>query len=196
MRRIQNMLALNPKGFIIKEYIHKQGDAVNKKTSRRLCTLDANKLQWFHDDKELQQGKFMGSIELRFIYNVIKSYQEHNDKPAFMLAVTMWTDREKKEKGRRDFFFSCDDILARDKWMIAIEFLKTKAVYDAYSRKNSNVNFRKLNEEEKKETTHEEDHRTDMASLLYDFGSNLKGETRYLQKQGSNTLSANMGNMA
>ena len=53
VRRIQNMLALNPKGFIIKEMIYKQGDAVNKKTSRRLCTLDAHRMQWFHDDKEL-----------------------------------------------------------------------------------------------------------------------------------------------
>ena len=33
VRRIQNMLALNPKGYIIKEMIYKQGDAVNKKTS-------------------------------------------------------------------------------------------------------------------------------------------------------------------
>ena len=48
------MLTLSPKGFIIKEMIYKQGDAVNKKTSKRLVTLDANKLQWFHNDLELQ----------------------------------------------------------------------------------------------------------------------------------------------
>ena len=73
-----------------------------------------------------------------------------------MLSVTMWTDRDNKEKGRRDFFFSADNVLSRDKWMIAIEFLKTKAVYDAYSRKNNNVNFgNSAYEEERKETTHE-----------------------------------------
>ena len=44
VRRIQNMLTLNPKGFIIKEMIYKQGDAVNKKTSKRLASLDATKL--------------------------------------------------------------------------------------------------------------------------------------------------------
>ena len=47
---------------------------MNKKTSQRLVSLDATKLQWFHDSKELDQGKFLGSIELRFVYNVIKSY--------------------------------------------------------------------------------------------------------------------------
>ena len=47
--------------------------------------------------------------------------------------------RSTEEKGKREFFFSCDDVLTRDKWMIAIDFLKTKAVYDAYSRKNRDV---------------------------------------------------------
>ena len=191
------MLAVNPRGFILKETIHKQGDKLNKKTSERLCTLDAAKLQWFHDDAELQAGKtVLGSIELRFIYNVIKSYQDHNDRPAFMLGATMWTDKKGEEKSKREFFFSCHDVLTRDKWMIAIEFLKTKAVYDAYSAKNSNVNFTLKAHDQEEEQNHEEEHRVDMASLLYDFGPNLKSETRaYVQKNPS-SLAANMGNMA
>ena len=48
------MLTINPKGYIIKEMIYKQGDAVNKKTSKRLVSLDSTKLQWFHNDLELQ----------------------------------------------------------------------------------------------------------------------------------------------
>ena len=55
-----------------------------------------------------------------------------------MIGVTMWTDKRKEEKGKRDFFFSCDDILTRDKWMIAIDFLKTKAVYDAWWKSEDN----------------------------------------------------------
>ena len=199
VRRIQNMLTTDPKGFILKEKLVKQGDAVNKKTSDRLVTLDANKLQWFHDDTELQSGDFLGSIELRFIYNVIKSYQDHNERPAFMLGVTMWNKgidrgakRVVKEKGKREFFFSCEDILTRDKWMIAIEFLKTKAIYDKYSKNNSNVNFA-LHTRVEEETKQEED-RIDKNSLIYDFGPSLKNETRIVQK--SNTIASNMGNMA
>lgn len=113
-----------------------------------------------------------------------------------MIGVTMWTDKRKEEKGKRDFFFSCDDILTRDKWMIAIDFLKTKAVYDAYSRKNRDVQFENNIQEKKEEVNHEEIDRVDMASLLYDFGSHLKGETKFLTKPNPTSLAANMGNMA
>lgn len=37
---------------------------------------------------------------------------------------------------KRDIAFSCDTEEARDKWIIAIDFLKTKAIYDAYAKKN------------------------------------------------------------
>ena len=159
-----------------------------------MVSLDATKLQWFHDSKELDEGKFLGSIELRFVYNVIKSYQEHTDKPTFMIGVTMWTDKAGNERGKRDFFFSCDDVLTRDKWMIAIDFLKTKAVYDAYSRKNRDVQLGNNSREKKEETNHEEVDRVDMASLLYDFGTNLKGETKLNSKPSQITHQVSLGN--
>ena len=110
-----------------------------------------------------------------------------------MIGVTMWTDKRGDEKGKRDFFFSCDDVLTRDRWMIAIDFLKTKAVYDAYSRKNRDVQFGINAQEKKEETNHEEVERVDMASLLYDFGSNLKGETKFLAKPNPPSLTVNTG---
>ena len=51
-------------------------------------------------------------------------------------------------------------------------------------------------QEKKEETNQEEIDRVDMASLLYDFGSNLKGETKFLAKPSQTSLAANMGNMA
>ncbi len=36
----------------------------------------------------------------------------------------------------RDFFFACDTDLQMEDWIITIEFLRTKAVYDAYAQKN------------------------------------------------------------
>ena len=50
-----------------------------------------------------------------------------------MLSTTIWTDKKGREKGKREFFFSCDTEHLRDKWMIAIDFLKTKATYDVYT---------------------------------------------------------------
>ena len=53
----------------------------------------------------------------------------------------MWTNKKGEDKGRREFFFSCQNEIMRDKWMIAIDFLKTKAIYDAYTSKNRNIDF-------------------------------------------------------
>ena len=60
VRRIQNSLAINKKGILLKEYLHKQGDALNKKTEQRLCTLSAKELCWYHDEKEYITSKPLG----------------------------------------------------------------------------------------------------------------------------------------
>lgn len=51
--RIQNTLEADPKALIKKEIIYKQGQAINSKTSKRLVTIDAFNLKWYHDEKEL-----------------------------------------------------------------------------------------------------------------------------------------------
>ena len=83
----------------------------------------------------------MGRVELPFIYEIVKSKQARNERPAFSISVTMWTDRDGKEKGKRAIYFSCDDETTRDRWMTAIDYLKTRAIYDAYAKKNTLVNF-------------------------------------------------------
>ena len=142
--RIQNRLVIDKKGLILKDALQKQGDKINKNTETRICTLTAKELQWFHNDAELQSKRPLGSINLEFIYGVFKSFQVHNDRPTFMLSVTMWADKNGIEHGKRDFFFSCDDEISRDKWIIAIEYLKTKAIYDAYANQNSHIGFNML----------------------------------------------------
>ena len=58
-----------------------------------------------------------------------------------MISVTMYFGKKDVEQGKRDIFFSCDTEEARDRWMIAIDYLKTRAIYDAYAKKNTLVNF-------------------------------------------------------
>ena len=58
-----------------------------------------------------------------------------------MISVTMYLDKGKNEKPKRDIYFSCDSAEERDKWMIAIDYLKTRAIFDAYAKKNKVVNF-------------------------------------------------------
>ena len=52
--------------------------------------------------------------------------------------------------GKRHVIFTCPTAQNRDKWYAAIEYLKTKSIYDSYSKNNSLVNFMCLAAEEEK----------------------------------------------
>ena len=165
---------LNSKGILLKDFLYKQGESLNRNTERRLVTLSAKELCWYHDEREYEEQSPLGKITLEFIYNNFKSFQVHNDYPTFMLSVTMWTNKKGEDKGRREFFFSCENEILRDKWMIAIDFLKTKAIYDAYTSKNRNIDFNIQHAE----FNHDyEDNNFDKEALLNDFGRNLKQKT-------------------
>ena len=47
---------------------------MNKKTEPRLVVLNGKELSWYHNENELWDRKPLGTIELEFIYNIIKSY--------------------------------------------------------------------------------------------------------------------------
>ena len=76
--------------------------------------------------------------------------------------------------GRRTIIIACKSELIRDRWLAAIEYLKTKAIFDAYAKKNTLVNFMGDQHQEQKEQENEE---MDMNDLLYDFGGKLIGNT-------------------
>eukprot|EP00353_Schmidingerella_taraikaensis_P003927 CAMPEP_0185574322 /NCGR_PEP_ID=MMETSP0434-20130131/5811_1 /TAXON_ID=626734 ORGANISM="Favella taraikaensis, Strain Fe Narragansett Bay" /NCGR_SAMPLE_ID=MMETSP0434 /ASSEMBLY_ACC=CAM_ASM_000379 /LENGTH=68 /DNA_ID=CAMNT_0028190853 /DNA_START=602 /DNA_END=808 /DNA_ORIENTATION=+ len=66
--------------------------------------------------------------------------------------VSMHITRKKAEAGRRTIIIACETELKRDRWLAAIDFLKTKAIFDAYAKNNTLVNFMgDRNEEEKNE---------------------------------------------
>lgn len=130
-------MKFDPRGLVLKDKLYKQGDAVNKNIELRIVSLNQYCLKWFHDnEREFEIDKYMGKVELPFIYNVVKSKQHGNERPAFMISVTMWVDRKGEEKGKRNVFFSCENTEIRDRWIIAIDYLKTRAIYDAYAKKN------------------------------------------------------------
>jgi len=118
----------------------------------------------------------MGLVELPFIYQVMKSKQAGNERPTFLITVTMYKDKKREEKPKRNLFFSCDTEEERDKWIFAIDYLKTRAIYEAYAKKNTLANFISTNKPE--ETKHDEDGGDrDHSDLLYDFGEHLRTMT-------------------
>ena len=92
-----------------------------------------------------------------------------------MISVTMYLNSKGEEKGKRDLYFSCTTEEQRDKWMIAIDYLKTRAIYDAYASKNTLVNF--MNPAVEEDTRDREGEERDHGDLLYEFGDQLKSNT-------------------
>jgi hypothetical protein len=62
VNRILNLLQNKPNAIIKSEYITKQGQGTNKKTSDRLITIDSCFFRWYHNEQEMQSGQYLGSI--------------------------------------------------------------------------------------------------------------------------------------
>ena len=99
-----------------------------------------------------------------------------NGSPSFRLGVSLYEKPKQKEAGKRDIIFTCKTEYDRDRWAAAIEYLKTRAIYEAYAKNNKLVSFIRedINKESDKNADNDE---MDLSDLLYDFGDNLKATT-------------------
>jgi hypothetical protein len=70
------------------------------------------------------------------VYQTVASKLERGQNAAFSLSTSSWFNKQGIEEGSRDFYFACEQSHDMEKWVITIEFLRTKAVYDAYAQKN------------------------------------------------------------
>jgi hypothetical protein len=59
----------------------------------------------------------------------------------------------------------------RDEWIAAIEFLRTRAIYESFTSQHTQVNFPLKEEEQNENEDFEEQNKK---NLLYDFGKILK----------------------
>ena len=90
----------------------------------------------------MQSGHFLGSIQIQFIYQTVAStLDKGGNSSAFSISTSQWIDKNGVENGMRDFFFACSSDYEMEDWLITIEFLRTKAVYDAYASKNIPIQF-------------------------------------------------------
>jgi hypothetical protein len=97
----------------------------------------------------------------------VASKLESGNQAAFSISTSQWYDKTRQEQGMRDFYFACPSTYQMDDWMITIEFLRTKAVYDAYAQKNIPVQFPLRTGAH---ITKRKEERKDFQTLLYDFG--------------------------
>lgn len=117
----------------------------------------------------------MGSLPLVNITKCVPSFTKRQNKFAFSVNSTLMIDRNLNEVLNQTLDFCCDDIETQDKWVISIEFLRTRAVYEEYASKNIPVQFPLRSAEE--EAKGDESDGNNKHNLLYDFASSLKGKT-------------------
>jgi len=76
------------------------------------------------------------------IFAVVASKMNTGNSTAFSISASNWIKkRGGKDKGQRDFFYAAKTMVERDEWMAAIDFMRTKAMYEAYAVKNIPIKF-------------------------------------------------------
>lgn len=70
VKKIANVLMKNPGAAVKKGMLTKQGDKPNRKVEERFMVLKPKQLNWYHDQKEYEQGKApLGVIYMQAIYH-------------------------------------------------------------------------------------------------------------------------------
>lgn len=69
------------------------------------------------------------------IFDVVASRMNTGNSTAFSISASNWI-KKGKDKGQRDFFYAAKTVVQRDEWMAAIDFMRTKAMYESYATKN------------------------------------------------------------
>jgi hypothetical protein len=75
----------------------------------------------------------LGRIPIIQIYETVNAKLQWLTRPSFSIKTTMWFDKQDEEQGSRQFFFAGDSTIQIEKWMITIDYLHTKAIYDQYA---------------------------------------------------------------
>ena len=98
---------------------------------RKWVTLSQTHLKWYNTKDLLDHDKYSGLVKLTFIFEVSNVTVKDTDD-SFRLGVSLYEQRGKEHAGKRDLIFTCKNSFERDKWIAWIDYLKTRAIYDAY----------------------------------------------------------------
>ena len=143
--RVQNRIKAKPQGIIYLDLLWKPSNQgkmklvknalIETNLNKRYVILTRFEFKWYKTKKDFDEDKFHGRVKLPFIYE-IKKITVLNGKPSFDLGLSMYDKNHKTKAGKRNVIFTCKNFQERDKWVATIDFLKTKAIYDAYAKNN------------------------------------------------------------
>lgn len=123
-------------------YIYKKSDS-NITWERRYLVISQTKLFYWYEEKEHLTNKVpLASIETKhiFLIETKPDFFVGNNKNILTIEVAEWYKKDILQ-GARSFFFSCDTREEMHIWVIALNFLKMKSVYDEFSANFSVVSL-------------------------------------------------------
>jgi hypothetical protein len=131
---------INPKVF--DGELEKKSDKTFTWESRYIVVTNTKFLYYYTDLDYRDNNAPLGTIELKNIYQV--SIQPENEfggrKNVFMIQTSAWYKKE-VQKGARKYYFYAKSKSLLFEWIITLNFLRVKAIYDEFSNNFGLINL-------------------------------------------------------
>lgn len=132
-------------------YLYKKADKYISWEQRFVAITNTKFIYWYKEIEYVENKMPLGSFDLKYLYTVeILPDKERGDKNnLFHIQVSSWYKKD-EVRGARNFYFSC---LTRDdlyEWVITLNFLRVKAIYDEFSYNYGMINLPLLHEAKRK----------------------------------------------
>ena len=103
----------------------------------RFCVLTQTSLKYYTNEGEFREKPVFeqGSIPLKSIIHIIPVYRDDvvksYERPGFKIGAVKWY-KGPNENGYRDFRFACDNNEEVENWLIHIEYIRARAIYEEF----------------------------------------------------------------
>jgi hypothetical protein len=140
VKKLYHILVDKKKKVVKDGFLTKQGSKTNKKIEPRYVRLTRTDMQWFHNQEEAKHnGVSLGLIPFSCIYSVIAAKTDKLTSDIY-IECTSWK-KKNVDKGPRKLIFGAKTEGERDDWITCIEYMKTKAAVDNFTRSFANITF-------------------------------------------------------
>lgn len=115
-------------------YIHKKSDKYISWEERYIVITNTKFFYWYHKEDYTNNKMPLGSFELKSLYSVemLRDKLKGDRTNLFHIQVSSWYKRD-KQNGSREYYFSCPTRDELYTWVITLNFLRVKAMYDEFS---------------------------------------------------------------
>ena len=149
VKKISSLLSKNPNNLNV---IIKKGDLDKKsdrgyKWSSRYCVMNTREFKYYYSEEDYARkdpslDEPLGTIPFKNIFQImpLKETESKGKAYAFVIYVGSWQKKE-KDMGIREFYFSAYSNDELEQWTTYMEFIRAKAIYDAFVNTFGKISF-------------------------------------------------------